>query len=69
MSAPIATAEALPRGTGSSKVPAATRIKKGVGGPIGSAVAVIIAFLWIMPTFGLLVSSFRPAAEIRTTGW
>ncbi len=45
------------------------KIKKGVSGPIGSAVAVVIALLWVTPTFGLFVSSFRPAAEIRTTGW
>jgi alpha-glucoside transport system permease protein len=31
--------------------------------------ALIIAVLWSVPTFGLLVSSFRPAQEVRTTGW
>jgi alpha-glucoside transport system permease protein len=31
--------------------------------------AVVIAFFWTIPTFGLFVSSFRPAAEINTSGW
>jgi alpha-glucoside transport system permease protein len=28
-----------------------------------------IALLWMIPTAGLLVSSFRPATEIATSGW
>ncbi|MFJ3922257.1 carbohydrate ABC transporter permease [Streptomyces sp. NPDC090022] len=31
--------------------------------------AVVIALLWTTPTLGLLLSSFRPADEIKTTGW
>jgi alpha-glucoside transport system permease protein len=29
----------------------------------------IIAVLWTLPTFGLLVSSFRPERAIKRTGW
>ena len=29
----------------------------------------IIALLWTMPTAGLLISSFRPAADLQTSGW
>jgi alpha-glucoside transport system permease protein len=29
----------------------------------------LITLIWIVPTLGLLVSSFRPAAAIATTGW
>ena len=32
-------------------------------------VAIVIALLWTIPTFGLFVSSFRPEDEIKTTGW
>ena len=32
-------------------------------------VIIVIAFLWTLPTVGLLVSSFRPAADLQTTGW
>jgi alpha-glucoside transport system permease protein len=31
--------------------------------------AIVIAFVWTIPTFGLFVSSFRPAADINTSGW
>jgi alpha-glucoside transport system permease protein len=31
--------------------------------------AIIIAFFWTIPTFGLLVTSFRPPAETQTSGW
>ncbi len=32
-------------------------------------IVVLIALLWSVPTFGLLVTSFRPANEIHTSGW
>ncbi|WP_345800056.1 carbohydrate ABC transporter permease [Microbacterium sp. AZCO] len=31
--------------------------------------ALAIAIFWTIPTFGLLVTSFRPAADAQTTGW
>ncbi|WP_309616131.1 carbohydrate ABC transporter permease [Salinibacterium sp.] len=31
--------------------------------------AIIIAILWTTPTFGLLITSFRPAELINTSGW
>ncbi|MFF2632845.1 carbohydrate ABC transporter permease [Microbacterium sp. NPDC058021] len=31
--------------------------------------ALVIAVLWTLPTFGVLVSSFRPRELIATTGW
>ncbi|HWI31576.1 MAG TPA: carbohydrate ABC transporter permease [Microbacterium sp.] len=31
--------------------------------------AIIIAFFWTIPTFGLLVTSFRPPADTQTSGW
>lgn len=31
--------------------------------------AVIIAIFWTIPTFGLLVTSFRPGADSNSTGW
>lgn len=36
---------------------------------IGSAMAVLIAIVWTIPTFGLFISSFRPESDIKTTGW
>ncbi|GLX22691.1 carbohydrate ABC transporter permease [Streptomyces lavendulae] len=34
-----------------------------------TGIAVVIAVLWTTPTLGLLVSSFRPEEDIKTTGW
>ena len=48
---------------------AATAAKEGLTGRLSSIVAVVIAVLWTLPTFGLLVSSFRPENEIKTNGW
>ena len=36
--------------------------------PVHIAV-VTIAILWTLPTLGLLISSFRPAEDLVTTGW
>jgi alpha-glucoside transport system permease protein len=33
------------------------------------AAVVLIAVAWSLPTAGLLISSFRPVNDIRTTGW
>jgi alpha-glucoside transport system permease protein len=37
--------------------------------PIASAAAILIAVLWTIPTFGLLISSFRPQKDINNSGW
>jgi alpha-glucoside transport system permease protein len=37
-------------------------------GPLHVAV-ILIALIWMLPTVGLLVSSFRPAHLVTTTGW
>src|SRR3990170_2308165 len=29
----------------------------------------IVGLIWLLPTIGLLVTSFRPAAEILSSGW
>ncbi len=48
---------------------AASVAKKKLTSPWASLAAIIIAVLWTLPTFGLLVSSFRPERAIKTTGW
>lgn len=37
--------------------------------PLASAVAIVIAVIWTIPTFGLLVSSIRPEEDINNSGW
>ncbi len=33
------------------------------------AAIIILLFLWLLPTIGMLVNSFRPAAEVSRSGW
>jgi alpha-glucoside transport system permease protein len=47
----------------------AARVKKRLTSRTATIASLIIAAVWTIPTFGLLVSSFRPAELIRTTGW
>ncbi|SRR5581483_5037268 len=44
-------------------------IMQGVSSNIFTVIALLIGFLWSIPTFGLFVSSFRPASLITSTGW
>ncbi len=45
------------------------RVRRKLTSRTASAVAIVIALLWTLPTFGLFISSFRPEDEIKTTGW
>ncbi|MDQ1582678.1 MAG: alpha-glucoside transport system permease protein [Microbacteriaceae bacterium] len=47
----------------------AGRVKKRMTSRTATIASLIIAIAWTLPTFGLLISSFRPAALIQTTGW
>jgi len=46
---------------------AAARTK--LSSPAASAIAIVIAVLWTVPTLGLLITSFRPELDIRRSGW
>ena len=46
-----------------------SKVKKGVTSRWASLAAVVIAILWTLPTFGLLVTSIRPQADIQSSGW
>jgi len=58
--------ELLTTGQPTSK---ARRVKQALTSPWATAAAIVIAVVWTIPTFGLFISSFRPADEIRSTGW
>ncbi len=47
----------------------AIAVKGKVSSPWASGLALILAIIWTIPTAGLFITSFRPAAEIRTSGW
>ena len=47
----------------------ATEAKTKLTSRWASGIAIIIAILWTIPTFGVLLSSIRPERSIKTTGW
>jgi alpha-glucoside transport system permease protein len=48
----------------------ATRKAKDIfSSPFASGIAIVLAVLWTIPTFGLLVSSIRPQEDINNSGW
>lgn len=51
------------------KPPMGARAAAATTGPIGRALVWFLALLWTVPTVGLFISSFRPEADIKTTGW
>ncbi|MFF8833265.1 carbohydrate ABC transporter permease [Streptomyces sp. NPDC015131] len=46
-----------------------SRTRAGLTSRAATTAAVLIALLWTTPTLGLLVSSFRPEKDIKTSGW
>ncbi len=68
------TPGAAPGSTTPGLVTAATEkrssvAKRGLTSPWASIAAIIIAVLWTIPTLGLLITSFRPERDVRSTGW
>jgi alpha-glucoside transport system permease protein len=47
----------------------AGRVRQRLSSRTATAVAIVIAIVWTIPTFGLLVSSFRPEQDIKSSGW
>ncbi|MFI7573714.1 carbohydrate ABC transporter permease [Micromonospora sp. NPDC049497] len=47
----------------------AARVRKRLNTRTATLISVVIAVLWTIPTFGLLISSVRPEDEIKSTGW
>lgn len=47
----------------------ARKARVRLSSPWASAIALIIAVMWTIPTAGLLVTSFRPELDIRRSGW
>ena len=43
--------------------------KEALTSRTASVVALVIAVVWTIPTIGLLVSSFRPEEDVKTSGW
>jgi len=66
MSTDVVAAPATPR---ASEDTLSARIVRGLNKtPIHIALA-IVALVWLVPTIGLLITSFRPREDIASTGW
>jgi alpha-glucoside transport system permease protein len=65
---PSRTAE-LASVTRTKETNAFKKSKNRLTSPGATIAAIIIAVIWTIPTFGLFVTSFRPPADINTSGW
>ena len=65
----VATTQAVTTTKGGGSRPSLGDAKRRLTSPWATIAAIIIAAIWTIPTFGILVSSFRPRVEIQTTGW
>lgn len=54
---------------GTAAPTASAAAKKSLTSPWASLAAIIIATLWTIPTAGLLLSSFRPEDDVKSSGW
>jgi alpha-glucoside transport system permease protein len=59
----------LPSDVESAPPPAAAAEVRRGGGWSVSIVVLLIVVLWLIPTLGVLVTSFRPEAVVNDTGW
>ena len=48
---------------------ASSAAHKALSNRWASGIALVIAIFWTIPTFGLLVSSFRPEDQVKSSGW
>ena len=70
MSVSAESAPGAPVGAATGSLTAmAGRVRRRLTSRAASVAAIVIAMLWTIATFGLLVSSFRPEQQIKTTGW
>jgi alpha-glucoside transport system permease protein len=62
-------ADASSAGTKPPRRTASDAAREGLSNRWASLAAIVIATLWTLPTFGLLVTSLRPEADIDSNGW
>ena len=71
MTAPIGAEATVESGVTSRTT---TQASAGRSGPRADRIALHIAIVliligWLLPTLGMLINSFRPAADVSSTGW
>jgi alpha-glucoside transport system permease protein len=52
-----------------SRTTGAKAVRKAFSNPIATTVVVLITLFWTIPTFGLLVNSFRNKEDSTSSGW
>ncbi len=57
------------KSTGGAKTSLGTKLSATLATRAGRAFVWALALLWTVPTFGLLLTSFRPERQIKTSGW
>jgi alpha-glucoside transport system permease protein len=62
---------AIARGIAARKTiePVGRSVSAALGSRWGKVLVYGLAILWTIPTFGILVSSFRPETDVKTDGW
>jgi alpha-glucoside transport system permease protein len=63
------SAIATPAPAGTMAVPKRARLRKVFSHSVVNVVLVVIALFWLVPTVGLLVTSFRPPQDYFASGW
>lgn len=51
------------------KEPIGRSVNAALSSKTGKVLVILLVFLWTIPTFGVLVSSFRSEVAVKTTGW
>jgi alpha-glucoside transport system permease protein len=69
MSAISTGGEVSDQAVGRTRVPTARKLADTLATRRGKAFVWALAILWTVPTFGLLLTSFRPEREIKSSGW
>jgi alpha-glucoside transport system permease protein len=49
--------------------PGVRAVRRSFSTPIAAFFVILMTVLWTLPTFGLLVTSVRPAADVASSGW
>ncbi len=49
--------------------PGVKAVRRSFSSPVASSLVILMTVLWTLPTFGLLVTSVRPAGDVAATGW
>ena len=45
------------------------RLMRIAGSNMLTVIVILIAFVWLLPTIGILVTSLRPAQAVQSSGW